>query len=46
MHHNSSTRHDGPDAINHLRKALADRMCLEATPFTGKKVPQWSQGMC
>jgi hypothetical protein len=36
MCHNSS-RHDGPDAINHLRKASADRMCPKATPSLARR---------
>jgi hypothetical protein len=34
--HNSSTRLDGPDAINCLRKTSVDGMSPEAAPSTGK----------
>jgi hypothetical protein len=42
---NSSTRHNGPDAINHLRKASTDRTCPEAAPSASKEAPQWPQGL-
>jgi hypothetical protein len=37
--HNSSTRHDGPDTINCLRKTSAEGMHLEATTPTDKEAP-------
>jgi len=40
-HHNSTTRHNSPDAINRLCKASLDGTCPEATPFIGKEAPQW-----
>jgi len=43
--HNSSTRHDGLDAINRLRKASVDGMCPEATPSASKEAPQWPWGL-
>ena len=43
--HNSSTRHDNLDAINHLRKASADETCPKAIPFTSKEAPQWPRGL-
>jgi hypothetical protein len=38
-HHNSSTRHDGPDAINCLRKKLVEGMCLDAATPTDREAP-------
>ena len=43
--HNSSTRHDGPNAINHLHKVSTDGTRLEATLFAGKEAPQWPRGL-
>jgi hypothetical protein len=43
--HNSSTRHDDPDTINHLCKTSMDGMCLEATLSAGKEAPQWPWGL-
>ena len=42
---NSSTRHDSPDAINHLRKTSAEGTCLEATTFADREAPQRPLGL-
>jgi len=42
---NSSTRHDGLDAINRLRKTLVEGMCLEAATPAGRVAPHWPRGL-
>jgi hypothetical protein len=42
---NSSTRHDGPDAINRLCKTSAEGMCPEAATLAGREAPQQSRGL-
>ena len=42
---NSSTRHDGPDAINNLCKTSTEGTCPEATTPTGREAPYWPRGL-
>ena len=42
---NSSTRHDGLDAINRLRKTSVEGTCLEAATPTSREAPQWPRGL-
>jgi hypothetical protein len=42
---NSSTRHDGPDAINYLHKMSAKGTCLQATTPANREAPQRLQGL-
>jgi hypothetical protein len=45
-HHNSSTGHDVPDAINCLRKTSVEGTRLEAATPADKEAPPWPHGLC